>query len=189
MGGSPSRVKVIGPLVPYVAGFRAELGLALRRDKCRIVQLREGGEGFDFLGFHHRLVRGRGARHRHLTFLARWPATETIQQARDRVRELTARQRLVLPVERIVRDVNAFLRGWAAYYRYGNSARRFDQISDYALMRVALFVATRHQRPRRYGFAVAYGSPDRLGLIRLTGTVVPPRPNWGWRGARPNAAG
>jgi len=24
-----------------------------------------------------------------------------------------------------VRDVNAFLRGWAAYFKYGNSARRF----------------------------------------------------------------
>ena len=27
--------------------------------KTRIVHLREGGEGFDFLGFHHRYVRGR----------------------------------------------------------------------------------------------------------------------------------
>ena len=27
--------------------------------KTRIVHLVEGGEGFDFLGFHHRLVRGR----------------------------------------------------------------------------------------------------------------------------------
>ena len=25
MGGSPSRVRVIGPLVPHVAGFRSEL--------------------------------------------------------------------------------------------------------------------------------------------------------------------
>jgi len=33
------------------------------------------------------------------------------------------------------------------------------------------------------------GSPvDRLGLINLNGTVVAPRPNWGWR-ARPNAGG
>jgi hypothetical protein len=34
--------------------------------KTRIVHLTEGGEGFDFLGFHHRLVRGRGLRARHL---------------------------------------------------------------------------------------------------------------------------
>ena len=32
----------------------AELGLRPKEAKTRIVHLREGGEGFDFLGFHHR---------------------------------------------------------------------------------------------------------------------------------------
>ena len=37
----------------------AELGLEPKAAKTRIVHLIEGGEGVDFLGFHHRLVRGR----------------------------------------------------------------------------------------------------------------------------------
>jgi len=37
----------------------AALGLRLKPAKTRIVHLREGGEGFDFLGFEHRYVRGR----------------------------------------------------------------------------------------------------------------------------------
>ena len=37
----------------------AELGLEPKAAKTRIVHLVEGGEGLDFLGFHHRLVRGR----------------------------------------------------------------------------------------------------------------------------------
>lgn len=32
----------------------AELGLSLRRDKTRVLLLKVGGEGFGFLGFHHR---------------------------------------------------------------------------------------------------------------------------------------
>ena len=39
----------------------AELGLELKEAKTRIVHLREGGEGLDFLGFHHRYVRGHPA--------------------------------------------------------------------------------------------------------------------------------
>ena len=35
---------------------------------------------------------------------------------------------------------------------------------------------------------MVYGSPNALGLISLSGTVVAPRPNWGWR-KKPNAAG
>jgi RNA-directed DNA polymerase len=36
-----------------------ELGLEPKPQKTRIVQLAEGEPGFDFLGFHHRLVRSR----------------------------------------------------------------------------------------------------------------------------------
>ena len=39
---------------------------------------------------------------------------------------------------RSCRNVNRFLRGWAGYFRYGNSALLFAKISDYALMRLAL---------------------------------------------------
>ena len=107
----------------------AALGLALKEDKTRVVHLREGGEGIDFLGFHHRWVRGRGQHARHLTFLARWPSRKAMQAARDRIRALTSRKRLLLPVEEVVQEANTFLRGWAGYFRYGNSARPFDKIS------------------------------------------------------------
>ncbi len=167
----------------------AELGLEPKEAKTRILHLREGGEGFDFLGFHHRYVRGRTRRSRHLTFLVRWPSRQAMQHARDRIRELTARERLLLSVEDVVEDVNVFLRGWAGYFRYGSSARPFDRIQTYALARLSLFVAKRHRKPRSYGWAmVAYESPNRMGLINLNGRVVAPRPNRPWR-VKPNAGG
>jgi RNA-directed DNA polymerase len=94
----------------------AELGLELKRAKTRIVHLREGGEGFDFLGFHHRRVRGERG-YRHLRFLARWPSREAMQRARSRIREITNSKRLRDPVEVIVQELNTFLRGWAGYFR------------------------------------------------------------------------
>jgi RNA-directed DNA polymerase len=167
----------------------AELGLEPKRAKTRIVQLREGGEGFDFLGFHHRYLRGRTRRSRNVTFLARWPSHKAMQHARDRIREPTARERLLLSVEEVVQDVNSFLRGWAGYFRYGNSARPFDKIATHALARLSLFVAKRHRKPRSYGWLmVAYESPNRMGLINLNGRVVAPRPNRPWR-AKANAGG
>ena len=160
----------------------ADLGLEPKAAKTRIVHLVEGGEGFDFLGFHHRLVRSRPVRGSGgLVYLARWPSRKAAQHARDRIRWLTMRARLAAPVEQIVQEVNAFLRGWAGYFRYGNSAREFDKLSSYAVLRVALFVAKRHQRGRAWGFAQVYRSPDSLGLISLNGTVVAPRPNRSWR--------
>jgi RNA-directed DNA polymerase len=169
----------------------AELGLEPKEAKTRIVRMEVGGAGFVFLGFHHRLVRVTGRRNHKwsVTFLARWPSDRAMKHARDRLRELTRRSRLLLPVGVIVDEVNRFLRGWAAYFRYGNSAVRFEKIMYHVWTRMALVIAKRHKRSRAYGWSVlAYQSPDHLGLISLSGTVVAPRPFKDWR-ERPNAGG
>jgi RNA-directed DNA polymerase len=69
----------------------AELDLEPKEAKTRIVHLQVGGAGFDFLGFHHRLLRVTGRRNPRwsVTFLARWPADRAMKHARDRIRELT----------------------------------------------------------------------------------------------------
>jgi group II intron reverse transcriptase/maturase len=49
----------------------ADLGLEPKASKTRIVHLEEGGEGFEFLGFHHRWVRAHSQHARQVMFLAR----------------------------------------------------------------------------------------------------------------------
>ena len=168
----------------------AELGLEPKAAKTRIVELAVGGPGFDFLGFHHRLVRSDGRRSgKHVTFLARWPSNKAMQHARDRIRELTDRSLLLLPVEAIVMNVNRFVRGWAAYFRYGNSTRHFDKIKGYMRMRLALVISKRHKRSRAFGRSVVFfQSPNHLGLVGLDGIVAAPRPFRAWR-VTPNAGG
>jgi group II intron reverse transcriptase/maturase len=171
----------------------AELGLEPKQAKTRIVHLSVGGEGLDFLGFHHRLVRSEGrVGKRGIVFLARWPTSRAMQHARDRITEVTLRSRLLLPVDVIVADVNRFLRGWAAYFRFGNSAHHFHQIRHHAVRRLAGVIAKRHRRSRSFGMHIlAFASPNYLGLVDLLGIVVAPRPFRDWRAprAKPNADG
>jgi hypothetical protein len=114
---------------------------------------------------------------------------KAVQRARDRIRELTCRSRLLLDPKWVVQDLNRFLGGWAAYFRFGNSAARFGKIRRYALMRLTLFISKRNRRSREFGWqVVAFQSPDQLGLTALSGIVVDPRPFRDWWG-RPNAGG
>src|SRR3954468_23302373 len=168
----------------------AELGLAPKEAKTRIVHLQVGEEGFDFLGFHHRLVRSRPRDGRRpVEFLARWPADKAMQHARNRIRELTDRHRLLLDVETVVQDLNAFLRGWVGYFKYGHSAQRFSKIRHYVRMRIALFLSKRHRRSRSFGWwALLTFTPNEFGLIGLYGIVVSPRAGKPWR-EKPNTAG
>ena len=160
----------------------ADLGLELKAAKTRIVQLQEGGEGLDFLGFHLRMVRARSLRSRHVVFLARWPSRKATQHARDRLRFLTARARLAAPPEQVVAEVNRFLRGWAGYFRFGHSARDLDRIRAFAVRRMAHYIGYRHKRGFRYGWhQVVHASPDCMGIVSLNGIVVAPRANKPWR--------
>jgi Group II intron, maturase-specific domain len=112
-----------------------------------------------------------------------------MQHARDRIRDLTARRRLLLPVDAIVQDVNTFLRGWTGYFRYGHSAERFSKIRQYVRMRITLWLSKRHRRSRRFGrWALLNFTPNEFGLIRLYGIVVQPRAGKSWRD-KPNAGG
>ena len=169
----------------------ADLGLEPREAKTRIVELTVGGEGIDFLGFHHKLVRSRGyQKGRGTVFLARWPSDKAMAHARDRIKELTLRSRQALSVEWVVEDLNRFLAGWAAYFRYGHSTVRFDKIRQYALRRLAILIGGRYKRGRYYGSRLVFQlSPNQYGLIRLQGLVAAPRANQPWRRGKPHAAG
>ena len=132
----------------------AELGLEPKEAKTRIVHLAEGGEGFDFLGFHHRWVRGRDRALAHVTFLARWPSRQAMQHARDRIRETHGpRAGCCCRSRRSCRSSTGSCAAGPGYFRYGNSARHFDQISNYAARAAG---AVRGQapraRPRGYGW-------------------------------------
>jgi len=89
------------------------LGLQLNAQKTRLVQLTEGREGFDFLGFHH---------HKQVSwrwlgrwYLQSWPSQKATQTIRRRIKEiLTPRYPGTALAELVVR-LNPVLRGWAAY--------------------------------------------------------------------------
>src|SRR5262249_10573011 len=66
----------------------ARLGRTLHPDKTRVVDVRDGRQGFDFLGFHHRKVaswRWQGKR-----YLQQWPSHRAMRRIRDRVKAITA---------------------------------------------------------------------------------------------------
>ena len=124
-----------------------------------------------------------------VTFLARWPSDRAMQHARDRIRDLTGRRRLGLWPGLIAEDLTRFLRGWAAYFKYGHSAERLSKIRQYARMRLALFISKKHRRSRGFGWRVLLvSSPGDLRLVSLYGITVAPRAGKPWRD-KPNAGG
>lgn len=147
----------------------AELGLRLHPEKTRIVCLVDGEDGFDFLGFHHRKTPSKWGDRR---YLSKWPSARAMASVRAKVRERTDRRFASRDLQHVVADLNPVLRGWGAYFRYGNSNRKFAAIDSYVHWRLSKLASVKYAtrgrlRTTRFNHDWATG----LGIHRLTGSV------------------
>jgi RNA-directed DNA polymerase len=153
----------------------AELGLELHPEKTRIVDLREGREGFDFLGchFHGRVSGRRLERGVRRYYLHRWPSARSMKRVRQRVKGLTGRKRAGEDIRAVVSDLNPVLRGWGSYFRSGNAAIKFVSLDDYVVRRLRRLLRERYGRNLKPGQPRAWTRKwfEGHGLYRLRGTI------------------
>jgi RNA-directed DNA polymerase len=163
-----------------VKAVLTRLGLELHPEKTRKLDLSRGREGFDFLGCHLR-KRMSGPiwenERKRVYFLQRWPSAKSMKRVRQRVKELTGRNRHgVKDVRVLIDDVNPVLRGWGNYFRTGNAARKFNQVDSYVWERLRRFMIDRKGRNLKPGQASTWTRAffHELGCHRLRGTVEYP---------------
>jgi RNA-directed DNA polymerase len=154
----------------------ARLGLELHPEKTRRVELRDGKQGFDFLGCHlHKRLSGRiwEQSRKRLYFLHRWPSQRSMKRVRQRVKDLTHRGRCHHDLRVVISDLNPVLRGWGEYFRTGNATPCFNKLDSYVWRRLLNLRLERKGRHLRPGEVKRWSrdSFHALGLHRLLGTV------------------
>lgn len=153
------------------------LRLRLHPDKTRIVDLREGREGLDFLGCHFRArMSGRLWEQRRVRryYLHRWPSQRAMKRLREKVKARTGRNRVgVRDIRTVIEELNPILRGWGNYFRTGNAANKFTQVDDYVVWRLRRLVIKKRGRNLRAGQTRQWTEDwfNGLGLYRLRGSV------------------
>ena len=151
------------------AATLAPIGLRLHPDKTRIVCLRQE-EGFDFLGFHHHMRESSKRKGRY--YLQKWPSDRAMASIRAKIRDRTPRGYAGRELAVVVEELNPVLRGWGAYYRHGNSSRKFSAVDGYVHERLAKLASVKHGiSGRNWTTRFTYGWLTTLGIYRLTGTV------------------
>jgi RNA-directed DNA polymerase len=164
-----------------VGDILASLGLELHPDKTRVVDLRDGREGLDFLGCHFRArMSGRLWEQKRVVryYLQRWPSQAAMKRLRSKVRDRTGRHRVgVRDVRLLIEELNPLLRGWGNYFRTGNAASKFRQVDSYVVWRLRCLMVKKRGRNLRAGQAGQWTEEwfNGLGLYRLRGTVRYPK--------------
>jgi group II intron reverse transcriptase/maturase len=146
------------------------LELTLHPQKTKVVCLKEGREGFDFLGFHFRKVLS--WRYRKY-YLQRWPSRKAMKALREKIRAIVGgRKRTDRSLGKVIGELNPVLRGWGNYFGVGNSTRKFQQMDSYVRERLCLFLSKKHGKSGR-GWATRWQHINFRagGLYQLSGTV------------------
>ncbi|MCL4476291.1 MAG: group II intron reverse transcriptase/maturase [Nitrospirae bacterium] len=158
-----------------VEEIMARLGLELHPEKTRIVDLRRGKEGMEFLGC---MIRKRRSIQRasHLHFMQRWPSQKAMKRVRERIHELTSACRSgIRDVKELITKLTPVLRGWGNYFRTGNAEREFNRLDSYVYHRVLRWMKRRGGQ--RSILCYEKWPSERLyklGLHKLQGTVCYP---------------
>ncbi len=157
-----------------------ELGLTLHLDKTRVVDLRGGKGGFDFLGCHfHARMSGKLWQQRHIVryYLHRWPSVRSMKRARARVKALTGRSQVGMELRDVIERLNLFLRGWGNYFRTGNAATKFVSLDRYIAWRLHRLLVMKRGRNLHAGQAERWTRTwfHDQGLYKLMGTIRYPK--------------
>ncbi len=162
------------------AALLGELGLRLHPDKTRTVDLREGKEGFDFLGCHfHARMSGKLWEQRRIVryYLHRWPSQRSMKRARARVKVLTDRSQVGQELEVVIGRLNRFLVGCGNYFRTGNAAIKFRTLDSYVEWRLKRLLIKKRGRNLHAGQAARWTRHwfHDQGLHKLSGTIRYPK--------------
>lgn len=171
----PDVVKLEWSTRELVAG----LGLQLHPDKTKVVDLREGREGLDFLGCHFRArMSGRLWEQKRIIryYLHRWPSQRAMNRLRDKIRARTGRNRVGQDIREVIVALNPILRVWGNYFRTGNAATKFRQVDDYVVKRLwRLMIKKRGRNMPAGAWVWTEEWFNGHGLHRLRGTIRYPK--------------
>ena len=157
-----------------------DLGLTLHPDKTRVVDLRQGKQGFDFLGCHlHARFSGKVWEKYGIIryYLHRWPSQRSMKRARARVKALTGRSQVGQQLPDVIGRLNLFLRGWGNYFRTGNAAIKFVSLDRYVVWRLKRLLIKKRGRNLRAGQWERWTRTwfHDQGLHKLMGTIRYPK--------------
>lgn len=125
------------------------MDLLLNETKTRVVDARR--EEFNFLGFGIRIwkSRGIGRRYAHVR-----PSKKSLQAVKSRITGMTARERTLIPLDDLIREINEAVRGWVGYFHYRNCSKTMLRVRTHLEERLWTHLRKRYKiRDRRSIYA------------------------------------
>ncbi|MBS4534379.1 group II intron reverse transcriptase/maturase [Clostridium sp. D2Q-14] len=142
------------------------LELTFSEEKTKTVSLWEGKDGFDFLGFHNRMIKHKNNRGYEYYQLVQWLSDKAKKRIQETVRNFLRRSTYKFNLKDMIKGINRKIIGWQNYY----GISRYDkliQIDKYIIMRFIMWFNGKRQTYKRRGYYEIAKMINGMGLKRL----------------------
>ncbi len=145
-----------------------KLGLVVHEEKTRLVKARS--ESFNFLSYTFGTFYGFAGKKYY------WckPTNKAIKNVKNKIHNEAAHNRTHYSEQRMVKELNAIVRGWANYFNEGSPCKPFQEVQKYLFQRMVQWLMKKHKvRGRGSGYKKFSENYlyEQLGLIRLPLTI------------------
>lgn len=155
--------------IRVIKGIMAKLDLTLHTEKSKLVNLWNGEDGFDFLGFHNRKLPYQKNGRRPIYILSHFPKRNAMKKMRTKIKAFTEpRSKLSMNLNELVEGLNRKLQGFKNYYGLSPTSKRWlNRIDWYVLKRLTLFNNKKKQRRNLHGYLDEVKKQTRGQLVCL----------------------
>ena len=146
-----------------------KLEIQLHPEKTRFVNLWDGKEGFDFLGFHHRRKSIENRKGQKFSTTIQEPSKKAMKSMRSKIKDiLNKRSSLYKEIKEMIKIINRRLVGFKNYYGLKNAGKQLNKLDWYVLEKFTVWYNHKRQiRPRRKGIKQMYIFLKREGIVYL----------------------
>lgn len=146
------------------------LELELHPDKIRFVNMWDGIEGFDFLGFHHRRSLVESGKGQRFNTTIQVLTQKAMKSMRDKIRKvLNNRATLKMDMYDLVQTVNKKVVGLKNYYNLKYVGNQLNKIDWYIIQKFTIWYNNKKQRKTRHrGLREVMNILNEMGLKKLS---------------------
>ncbi|MCY6355362.1 group II intron reverse transcriptase/maturase [Clostridium sp. ZS2-4] len=146
-----------------------KLELELHPEKTKFVNLWDGKEGFDFLGFHHRRTMQENGKGQIYPTTIQFPSKKAMTSMREKLKQiLNNRATLKRDIKEMIKIINRRLRGFKNYYGLKYASKHLNKIDWYVIEKFTIWNNHKRQiRPRRRGLRKMSINLKVYGIVKL----------------------
>lgn len=116
--------------------------LTVNQEKTKIIDLAKPGSGIDFLGFTLKQV----TRKTKGKFCLITPSHKSLKRSFEEIRQRTSPKNGYKPIQKVMHEINLYLKGWGQYFRLGHPSKAFSKLNRHTTYLLYKFLQRRSQR-------------------------------------------